>query len=275
MTTTLFPYGYGTPVAMLTQTQILVKPKVAMVDPELLRRVFAMMEAAHLADVKLGIGGAGRFAGDQDALYRRRHTASDTDLPPCNPGAQAYLNKCWTLNPGMAAAARPGESYHEETTPQKKALALDMIGDMKWMDANLKRYGLYNFDSEPWHIQPIEIPAARRNYVASQHALKVFPLPQPAQPIPPVPDPPPPAPFTPDVVKLGSTGESVYLLQTILRYCAAQVLIIPNGVCDKATVTGIRNLQTLFDYTVDGICGKQTWPGAFYIAQTTQVEDPS
>lgn len=273
-----YPYGYTTPTLMLTKTQINAKAKVAMIDPEMMRRVWGLMDMAADAGVKLGIGGAGRLEGEQDALFRRRHTASETDWPPCQSGSQAYMNKCWTLNPGAAAAALPGRSYHEITTPQSKALALDMIGDMAWMGKNLKRFGMYTFSSEPWHIQPVEVPAARLNYNSTSHVLKVFPLPQPAQPIPPQPEPPPPAtlPFTPDIVKAGTTGESTYLLQTILRYCAAQALIVPNGVCDNATVVGIKNLQSFFGLVVDGVCGlKETWPHAFMIAKTTPVEDPS
>lgn len=282
MATQLYPYGYQTPTAMLTKTQILAKQHVAMMDPEVMRRAFAMMDVAAKQGVKLGIGGAGRLDGEQDVLYRKRYTPNPIDLPPCDAGRGQYLNKCWDHTSG-AAAARPGDSYHEATTPAHKALAIDWIGDMAWLTKNCKRFGFYNFpSSEAWHTQPIEVPAKRSNYNAVKHALKVFPLPQEAEPLPPPPTTPlpppkpvPGLPFTPDNVVPGSKGESVFLCQTILRNCASQVLVVPNGVYDEATAAGIRNLQLFFGLKVDGRVGAQTWPVLISCAQTAEVQDPS
>lgn len=64
--------------------------------------------------------------------------------------------------------------------------------------------------------------------------------------------------FTPETVKMGSTGNSVYLLQEIL-YARGIYL----GQCDKIsgaqTVEAIKKFQKLKNITIDGIAGNTTW----------------
>jgi len=62
------------------------------------------------------------------------------------------------------------------------------------MEANAKRFGLRTFkyvNNEPWHIQPIEIPASR-NWRTQPWDLVRFPLPGDVVAPPPPPPPPPP-----------------------------------------------------------------------------------
>lgn len=152
-------------------------------DPEMQRRVKALMDDAAVAGRPVGIGSIFRSYQQQESLFYSRHTAVSVG------GCCSFAGKRWALNKGAAHAAPPGRSYHEGTTPAGKALALDMIGDLKWMAANCAKYGLIEFslvNKEPWHIQPAELPKARSQYVASQHApLPAFKLPG---------TPPPPAP---------------------------------------------------------------------------------
>lgn len=275
MVTAQFPDGYSKPTVFKTWAQVVARPKVAIVHPEMLRRVGAMCRAAFNEGVSLGIGGAGRLEGEQDALYRRRHHVTPADLPPCARGDHGfYQGKCWTENEGVADAAKPGVSFHElcpMASGQPYVLALDMVGDMAWMGKNLKRFGLYTFKSEPWHIQPVEIPASRADYVPAKHVLKVFALPgsQPQAPAPPTSTPPnPPAmPVTVKAIRRGDTGVDVYLAQVILLQRAKQLIVVPTGTFDAFTETAVKSFQQFFGLTVDGKIGlKETWPMLHYIA---------
>lgn len=279
-----YPFGYSG--QHLTHDQIAALSSVAMLDPEVLRRAFALMDLAVAQKVPLGIGGAGRAEGQQDILYRSRYTVDPTDPPPCLPGHGQYLGKCWAHTSG-AAAAIPGQSYHEACTAQHKALAIDWIGDMAWLGAHADAYGLYVIgSSEPWHTQPyvkpgVKVPASRVNYDPVRDALQTWTLPGVVVPpvVPPAPLPAPvPVPglnFTPANVVPGATGESVFLMQTILRLGANQPLVKLTGVYDDATAAGIKNLQLFYGLKPDGLAGAKTWPVAVYVAQTVGIADPS
>lgn len=162
-----YPSGYSG--AKRTIHQIRHLPDVDLLSYEFRRRIFVMMRAARRAGVDLGIGGGGRTAAQQETLFLARH------FPVPSGGCCTYQGKRYALRDGAAHAAPPGLSYHEPTTPTGKALAADMIGDLVWMNANCGWFGLAHFaqiNNEPWHIQPIEIPRSRGQYVAAT----MFPL---------------------------------------------------------------------------------------------------
>ena len=172
---TTYPYGYrGT---RLTLEQMARQPIVAGMDPEFQRRVFAMMEHAAGVGKSLGIGGAKRSSATQLAGFLQRHDVVKIG------GCCRYEGKRYKLKKGRAHMAPPGRSYHEGTTPDGKCLAADMIGDLKWMGANCKLFGLREFskvNNEPWHVQPLasEIPGGRSGYKpAKMHPLHVHDLP--------------------------------------------------------------------------------------------------
>lgn len=162
-----YPSGYAG--AQVTLAQMRTRSDVQMLDPEFRRRVFAMMRAARRAGVPLGIGGAGRSTAQQTALFLARHYE--------DPNGAIYWNgKRWTRKAGVAAAAPPGLSYHEETTPTGGALAVDMVPptSLAWMAANCARFGLVHLGppspvNELWHVQPADVPASRRSYNALWH----------------------------------------------------------------------------------------------------------
>lgn len=163
-----YPSGYSGD--RKTIPQIRLRSDVRMLDKEFRRRVFNMMRAARKAGVDLGIGGAGRSSAQQRALFLERHFMVP-DGGCCSLDGKRYM-----LRSGKAHAAPPGRSYHEETTPAGGALAVDMVGDLKWMIANCGWFGLTQFaqiGNEPWHVQPAELPKARSGYVAkTMHPLK-------------------------------------------------------------------------------------------------------
>lgn len=137
-----FPYGYtkdsngvmgmGT---MLTRQELEAKQTVYKLNPEMWRRSIALFEFAESRGVPLGPGTGWRI---------------QPNPPP----------------PGFAP---PGKSNHEGFPADGVtggAVAIDTVPEPSWawMEQNCAAYGLRTFknvNSEPWHIQPIDIPASR------------------------------------------------------------------------------------------------------------------
>lgn len=167
----LYPYGWRGrryPLAVIATF-----PSVKLLDPEMRRRVFAMMTAAGKAKRTLGIGVAWRSSETQLKGFIDRHDVVATG------GCCQYQGKRYALKPHRAHMAPPGRSYHETTTPAGQALAVDMVGDLRWMNANASRFGIQHFADlgEAWHCQPHELPRSRSGYKPSMHPLKEYTLP--------------------------------------------------------------------------------------------------
>lgn len=143
-------------------------------DPEMGRRVLAMLDDSKVAGRPLGLGGIFRTYTQQRDLFLSRHHVVVVG------GCCTFDGKRYALNAKVAHAAPPGRSYHEATTPDGKGAAIDFTGDLTWLAANCARYGLNQFgqvNREPWHSQPAELPNARSRYDAkTMHPLRVFPL---------------------------------------------------------------------------------------------------
>lgn len=181
---TTYPYGYNTPPEQLTAAQLDTKRTWARLHPEMKRRLLALFDAAKAASKVLGVGEAARSAAQQRTVFLDRHAVV------ASGGCCGYEGKRYQLKAGMAHAAPPGRSYHEDDSYESCAVAADLIGDLAWMKTQAARFGLVEFsnvNNEPWHVQPAEFPTARSQYVGQR--LTVWPLPQP--PAPPKPDPTP------------------------------------------------------------------------------------
>lgn len=268
-----FPYGYtGSPQGMgqlLTWDELMTKATVNRLHPEFLRRVRRMCEYAARDGVPLGIGTG------------------------------------WRVQPvGKSGFASPGNSNHEGFGPNNiDAVAADMVpsSSWDWMQDNAVSFGLRTFENvngEPWHVQPIDIPASR-NWRTTPWVLEVIVLPPPiGEPVPSSDDdvvitPPVPPTPTPTVRRNTVQGPKVYLVtdnraairadadgkedcmlfQRYVLGCSAQhpeVVEFQIGSVDGDY--GLRSagacsmLQTLsaFDRTrpalaVDGECGPATW----------------
>lgn len=139
--TVRFAYGY-TPDArgvqglgqMLTEAELNTKATWFLLDPEFKRRVVAMMKEAARQGIPLGPG---------------------TGWRPENP------NK-----PGFASNGNSNHQSFPYTSRTPTAVAADMVPNTSWnwMEQNAGRFGLRTFrnvNGEPWHIQPIDIPASR------------------------------------------------------------------------------------------------------------------
>lgn len=187
MTDNLYVTGYNGTTRYYDKQKGTVAPLVKWVhwqrlDPEFARRALALMDASIAAGRPVGIGSVFRTEEGQRNLFLSRHQEVKFG------GCCRYDGKRYALRKGAAHAAPPGVSYHEATTKDGKALAIDFVGDMKWLHDNAPKYGIFEFctiGSEPWHGQPHEIPRGRSRYNPARHEpLKQFPLPGPPAPAP-------------------------------------------------------------------------------------------
>lgn len=230
--------------------------RVSTLEPEFRRRLRALFDAAMDAGYDAGIGGGARTRAEQQAAFDR--------------------------DPGNFA--RPGNSYHENDSyvdPQgnRWAVAIDAVpagAARTWMKQNAHRFGIRAVDDD-WHLQPVEVPNSRRNYRPGVHVLAVYPLPStlpppdptPIPPTSPIPNPTPGGSVvnvTVVSVRRGSTGGWVRKCQAILNANMGQDVGAVDGRFGPRTELGVRNVQTFFGLTVDGICGPQTWTILFGVA---------
>lgn len=242
---TTFPYGYRG--AKLTIDQLMAVPVVRRIDPEFRRRLFAMMQAAADVKVSLGIGSAWRSSTTQEQLFRSRY-----EVDPAGP--VRWNGQRWKHVRG-AAAAPPGRSYHEATTDEGQCLAVDMVGDLKWMASRCSAYGLVEFsqiNDEPWHVQPSDIPRGRSSYSDKYDPLPIWKMPTPAPPLPPS-EPP-----LTRILHQGMEGRDVAGLQDLLRtngYSAGN----SDGKFGPRTNEQVRKFQLDQGLTADGVVNQKVW----------------
>jgi hypothetical protein len=245
---TTHPYGYDG--ARLALDEMRTRSSAATIDPELWRRLAAMMTAAAAAGVTLGIGGSWRPNDRQLAGFLDRHDVV------ASGGCCSYNGRRYALKAGRAHMAPPGLSYHEATTPLGHCLAVDMISSdgHRWMNANCARFGLRHFanvNNEPWHVQPNDVPTGRGSYrAASHHPLKAFVLPGSTAA---------PAPTTAPVrtLRIGMTGEDVRALQrrlTALGFSPGGA----DGAFGPRTDAAVKAFQTTRKLSADGVVGPLT-----------------
>ena len=150
-------------------------------DDEFARRFLALMDASIVAGSPVGVGGTIRTTDGQRRLFLSRHEETMWPFGCCQ-----YEGKRWKLRKGQAHAAPPGRSYHEPTTQRGECLAIDAVGDLRWLADHCAAYGLRQFadvNNEPWHVQPSDIPSGRSSYRPTKHEpLKRWPLPDGAPP---------------------------------------------------------------------------------------------
>lgn len=183
MAETLYPNGYsptGGPGAPQPMSFIEQREDIKTLEPEFWKRIRAMMVASHGT---IGVGGGSRSTEAQRLLFLSRYYIDDVH------GTVRYNGHMWSKKTGVASAAPPGSSYHEDQATPNGALAADMVGNLKFLEVSGGEFGLCQFanvNNEPWHAQPIEIPHSR-----SQFDLKtMYPLSKWTTPD----DPPPPPP---------------------------------------------------------------------------------
>jgi peptidoglycan hydrolase-like protein with peptidoglycan-binding domain len=220
---------------MLTWSEMMTKATVNRLHSEVQRRLLALIYYAYTVNVPLGVGTGWRV---------------QPDPPP----------------PGFAL---PGNSWHE-SCPVKptssSALAIDTVPNISWnwMEAWCGHFGFRTFrfiGNEPWHIQPIEIPASRR-FATTLPPLYRWEFPDlPAWPTPPSP-PSPSGVFSVEgyrkTVKQGSTGKMAKMCQQQMNLIAGQG-VVEDGNFGSQSVAALKNIQAVLGVPADGICGQQTW----------------
>ncbi len=99
--------------------------------------------------------------------------------------SQAQQAELYRVRNGVGVAP-PGLSFHEDGSYPDPAASLtwavaaDMIGDLDELGRVGALYGLLDFsdvNAEPWHVQPLELPRARRDFDPAKHRLVTWHLP--------------------------------------------------------------------------------------------------
>lgn len=227
-------------------------------DPEYQRRALWLLDASIANGTPVGIGGIWRSDATQlyGALSRHVEVASG--------GCCSYNGKRYAKKPGVAHMTFPPFSYHLTTTPAGHCLAIDWMGNLKWLAANVSKVGLKTFadvNNEPWHCQPVSIPNGKAQYnPAKHHPLPVIPLPGigTQQPVTIVEAPQP-------TLRVGSTTNNVIEcreLQVMLNFLGYTdqygMKLLVDGDYGLKTASAVRKLQTALKIVVDGVYGPQS-----------------
>jgi hypothetical protein len=247
-------YMTGYSGAKRTENGLLAWSVWARFDPEFRRRLKMLMDASIAAGRPVGIGGGWRASLTQKVGFLDRHEKV------LFGGCCKFEGARYKLKKGRAHMAPPGMSYHESTTKDGKCLAVDMVGDMKWMTAHCEKYGLIHFgnvNGEEWHLQPIEIPHSRSRYSSKYEPLKPW-----AEEVPPPPAPPKERPtIIPEpVIELLTpymSGKKVAVLQQVLTFWGWYPHTV-DGWAGPKTIEGIKKMQEALKVKVDGIYGPVT-----------------
>ena len=249
-------YGYNSWQKRLTLPELEKVWAWYRLHPEFRRRLIAMFDAAQAEGTDLGLGGGARSASGQRNLFLQRHEVSNV-FPCCTLDGKRYK-----LRKGMAHAAPPGRSYHEDDAYQGFAVAADLVGDLVWMKKNAARFGFREFSDlkEAWHVQPKEFTDARSKTGSRQ--LQVWPLPQPPKPSA-VNDPRPPR----MTLRARVVGPDVFVVQRALNNLMGAKLAVDGlmGV-GGATERAVRQWQQFFQLPVSGVVDQVTWKSIYDIA---------
>lgn len=119
-------------------------------NPQFRSRIAQMLED----NPNVYIGDGHRDSSKQRTLFLSRYSKTQEKTGIFWEGSY------WKKNPGVPDATPPGMSMHEV------GLAVDLGGDLKWVQTHASKYGLRTFanNGEPWHIQPADLPADRVAY---------------------------------------------------------------------------------------------------------------
>lgn len=250
-----YPYGYGG--AQLTMAEIEAKLTVKNAHKEFWRRVKRMMEDS---GGKIGPGTIWRSSDVQRTTFLDRHYVV------ASGGCCLYEGRRYQLKKGMAHAAPPGRSFHESTF-YGYAAAADMVGDLAWMHANEKLYGIKDFrtvGNEPWHIQFAELPNSVSQWIAAGRPHpQIWDLPGgPVKPPVPVVDWSVTVCNAMPTLKRGATGLPVKKMQHFLAL-AGQMdptnMANFDGVFGAGTEAALNRFLATGNRPQNGTCDDYTW----------------
>lgn len=272
---TLYMTGYNGKTR--TRAEFLVWLKTQRLEPEFERRVLGIIDASMVAGRPLSVGSGKRSKIAADNLFLSRYHLVSGYVS----GAVQYNGRWYVLDAGESPAMPGDRTYHVCMTPPSTqdpdadglyCLAVDMIGDLKFLAEHQKEFGLNEFkdeNSEPWHAQPVEIPGARRRYVyvpSAYYPLKSwagFQSPKPA----------PTRIFAPKATQRKRSPEDIRAgrvnvpaeVRAIQLFCnfwgfrdaLNRNLIVDNDYGAK-TDQAVRGMQTKLKIASDGVWGPQT-----------------
>lgn len=252
-----FAYGYSG--RRVTEQELQGFWTWSALHPESRRRHLKMYKVAQAEGVDVGCGGAARSTVQQKTLFMNRYY-------PCSGGSIYWDGRRWCKRSGVASAAPPGRSWHEDDALEGYAMAVDNIGNLTWMGQNAHRFGLKDFsdvNSEPWHTQFVELPNGRSSYNPALHKFKTWDFGDDT----PDPGPPPTTgyrwPGTPiPTLALGSTGVQAGKLIDVLKFWLwYPTEYMADGNDSKIgvrSVQGIKTMQFALAQTPDGSYGPKT-----------------
>lgn len=251
MAEALFPNNYTRPPNggamgmgdLRTMDEVEQRETVRNLHPEFWRRFKALMIAAEKVGIPLGVGTGWRIQ------------------PCCGKDSSG---RCVQACSGFAL---PGNSNHEGFPADGEhgnAVAIDTVIDTswEWMEGHLAEYGLRSFNrpsswgysgsDEPWHIQPVEIPASR-SFRSEPWTLPRFDLPGIDKVV-----------FTVEVtlelVKKGTNTPDARKCKGLLKSFGIPGRYSPatNGF-GPAAEKALKAFQQAKGLQADGICGPMTW----------------
>lgn len=142
---------YGQPISM---SSLSGRQDWQKLHPTMQQRLTRMFKE----NPNVGIGSGWRSSENQKQIFLSRYKRTDS------PTGTFWDGSYWEHVSG-APAAPPGRSMHEI------GLAIDLVGDLDWVQQNAHRFGLKTFANvpgvnEPWHVQPDDLPNTRAEYEA-------------------------------------------------------------------------------------------------------------
>ena len=218
-------------------------------------------------------GGTYRSYQRQVSLFERRYDRNFVEGRNVKTGSRTWNGVKYWKRSGVAAAATPGTSNHGWGLAVDMALDSDRsdgldpdnavyIGPaLNYLYANAERFGFsWELQSEPWHLRYVagdEIPEAVREFERNgPKAATEISHPTPSKP----------------VLRLGSTGDGVTLLQSALR--ARGFTIAVDGHFGPQTDRTVRAFQHRSGLVVDGLVGDKTW-GALEASTPVREKRPT
>jgi hypothetical protein len=242
----------------ITYSQLIVDSRWTCLDSEFARRLIGFMDLA-IANNKIAyIGPTYRNDTWQRNVFLSSYKGSPTKVSGCVTWSGTDLSgksyKYWVkISSDYPTTKPPGKSYHALVSKQNKTLGIDLMGytsQLDWLQTNAAQYGLYYMrdSSDPFHVQPIDIPRSKVNYNPNTHSLSYYTFGTPSSSISGssvIPQ----APLYYN--SLSNSSSEVYKLLATMKYWGWYTgLLRPDY--DIGVFTAVKKMQTFLEVTASG-----------------------
>ena len=272
----LYPVGYRTEMVTLDELKRRFTPHM---HPEAARRGFAFIESK---GGLIGIGSGYRapgvqpnapgFAAPGKSFHEGQQFPSGLyyvawDMVAVNENGGNHRAPRWAEVPRQGTDAAFDFGVHMNVgTESWHMQPIELDGWDSWVRAGRPDLGHFTFRDD--QTQPEPLPEPQPTPVPTPPDPTPIPVPEPPMPDPnPTPQPAPqsPAPtpqeitvqFTSRNLQQGASGPDVKFYQGILNRIAGQELT-EDGQYGAKTAQAVKNWQTFFGMTVDGVMGPNT-----------------